>query len=438
MSFLSDLFEGNTSNLGNDLAPSSVFSDFGADAGKALSNPAVDIGLGATALFAAPFLAPELFGAAGGAGLFGAAEGGLGAAEAAGAAVPAGLGDFSYLDAIPGLAGGDVTIGTPAVAGGEVGAMGAIGPTGVPGAGGAFDGAGTAATMGGGGNLTVAGAGGAPGGSTLPNADWMSGITLDSPTTAYEGGAATPANPMTGGAFGSPSPAPGAPAGATPDWIAQNMPWLSTAAGAVKTVSPLLGVAGLGNALYQGYQSKQQMAKLNQQEATAAGEAAQQGEVARTAAAPLLNQGSTLMSYLTSGTLPKVFQDQVKGQIDAARASIIQGYATRGMSSDPRQNSSLAQDLNNLNLKQEELQTQLETMLADAGNKMVQTANSLLSSGLQATQLSAELPIQVAQLNVQLNASMSNAIANFAAAINGGRNLNAGNVGKGGGISLTP
>ena len=45
MSFLSDLFQGNFSNLGNDLAPSNIFSDFGTDASKAVSNPIVDAGL---------------------------------------------------------------------------------------------------------------------------------------------------------------------------------------------------------------------------------------------------------------------------------------------------------------------------------------------------------------------------------------------------------
>jgi hypothetical protein len=79
--------------------------------------------------------------------------------------------------------------------------------------------------------------------------------------------------------------------------------------------------------------------------------------------------------------------------------------------------------LANVDARAEALKGQLEQMLSTAGNQMVQTANSLLSSGIQATQLSAELPIQVAQLSASLNKQMSDALANFAAAMNGGRGI---------------
>jgi hypothetical protein len=68
-------------------------------------------------------------------------------------------------------------------------------------------------------------------------------------------------------------------------------------------------------------------------------------------------------------------------------------------------------------------------MLANAGNQMVQSANSLLASGISATQLASQIPIQMAKLDADLNAQMSNALSNFAAAMNGGRRVAGGGSG---------
>ena len=417
LSFLTDLFEGNTGNLGNDLfgSPTAILETLGAVAAPFAAFAAPEI-LGAAAI-------PDVGSAAAGLGAADLAAGGASLSAADAAALPAGLGDFSYLDAIPGLGGAPGAAGAGASS--ALGFAEDVAPAAQPSV---FSGAGSAFDMGGGGDLappTAAPAAPLPAWAQAPT----TGVPLapDTALTTPEFSTPSPANPMTGGQFGSPTPVPGAPAGATSGWDT-----------ALKLAGPVIGAGGLGYSIYEGQQQQKQQAALTAQEATNAAELAAAGQVAQTAATPLINQGTTLMNYLTTGTLPQVFQDQIKGQIAAARAQIIQGYASRGMSSDPNQNSSLNQDLNNLNLQQEALQAQLETMLSTAGNQMVQTANQLLASGLQATQLSAELPIQVSQLNIQLNTQMSNAISNFAAAINGGRNLNAGNVGKGGGITLTP
>ena len=160
---------------------------------------------------------------------------------------------------------------------------------------------------------------------------------------------------------------------------------------------------------------------MNKQEAANVTQAAQTAALANSTAAPLINQGQTLMSYLTTGTLPAQFQTQVDQTIASQKAGIIQGYASRGMSTNPQQNSQLQQDLAAVDNSRNTLMTQLESQLSTAGNQMVQTANSLLSQGLAATQLESEIPIQISKLNQQLNTAMMTSISNFAAAMNGGR-----------------
>jgi hypothetical protein len=108
-----------------------------------------------------------------------------------------------------------------------------------------------------------------------------------------------------------------------------------------------------------------------------------------------LSRGNTLISYLTTNTLPPQFRTQIQQNVAAAKAQIIQGYATRGMSTDPQQNSALAQDLANVDTQATSLQANLEQTLATAGTQLTQQANALLQSGMDATQLSSQIPILV-------------------------------------------
>ena len=202
---------------------------------------------------------------------------------------------------------------------------------------------------------------------------------------------------------------------------------LSTIGSGLKTAAPFVGAAGLGYSLYSGYEQKQALNQLNQQEAGAAASAQAIAAQETNAAQPLITQGTALTQYLTTNTLPPQYQSMVTQQVAAQKAAIIQGYASRGQNSNPEQNSALQQDLNNVDTQASTLQANLEQQLAQAGTQMVTTANQLLQSGASATQISAELPIQIAQLNASLNATTSTAISNFAAAMNGGAN-NRGNI----------
>ena len=190
----------------------------------------------------------------------------------------------------------------------------------------------------------------------------------------------------------------------------------------LKAAAPFVGAAGLAGSLYQGYEQKQAQTALTKQEAANATNAANIAAQAQSIAAPLINQGQTLTSYLSTGTLPAQFQTQVDQTIASQKAGIIQGYASRGMSTNPQQNSQLQQDLAAVENSRNTLMTQLESQLSTAGTNMINTANQMLAQGLAATQLESEIPIQISKLNEQLNKDMMSSISNFAAAMNGGAN----------------
>lgn len=184
-----------------------------------------------------------------------------------------------------------------------------------------------------------------------------------------------------------------------------------------------IGIAGLGYNLYQGYQQNQALKALTTQEQQQSQTAATNAAQANAAVQPELTQGETLQTYLTTGQLPPNIQSQVSQQVQAAKAQIIQGYGSRGMSTDPNQNSALAQDLANVDTQAQTLAGNLESQLATAGTQMVQTANSLLQTGINATNISAQIPIAMQNLNIQLAAATSSAIASFSSALNSGNQV---------------
>ena len=385
MSFLTDVFHGNFSNLGNDLNPSNIFSDAGSDLAK---SPLLDAGLLAGAgLLTAGLAAPALLGlgAAGFAADAGTA-GGLGAADAAGSLDALAAGSYGGADASALGFAGDVGAGTDTTLSGFLAS-----PTGAgTGASGGFD-------------LSTIGPGSAAASSAPGSLDSLSVGAYD---TGAAGGAGSPLNILSGTA----TPATGGTAGAQGGFLSNFTNSLSSAPGqigkALGNPATDIGLAGLGYSLYGGYQQKQALNALNSTEKQNATNALNTANIENTAAQPLLASGNTLMSYLTTGTLPPNFQAEVKQQVAAQRAAIIQGYASRGMSTNPQQNSGLAQDLANLDLQAQSLSANLESTLSTAGSQMVTTANQLLQSGLSATEFASELPIKVASLDSSLNAQI--------------------------------
>jgi hypothetical protein len=387
ISFLTDLFEGKTSNLGHDL--SNPLDDASADFSK---QPSWAKDLEIAAPLALGAVATGGFGLLGeGAGLS-SLFGGAGLAADSGSAIDlAGTGTDIFGDAgIAGQTAADTAAALPQ------GATLTAGTT--PDAfAGAFDaaGAGSGTTSGVGGGVIA----GTPGGDLATAAGGAGGGTsaLDTASTVGAGSAG-------GGAAGG---------GGTGI--------LSTIGSDIKAAAPFVGAAGVAGSLFEGYEQKQALNATNKQEAAATAQAASTAAIAQQTAAPLINQGQTLMTYLTSGTLPPQFQTQVDQTIASQKAGIIQGYASRGMSTNPQQNSQLQQDLAAVDNSRNTLMTQLESQLATAGQNMVNTANQMLATGVSATSLESQIPIQISKLNQQLNQSMMQSISNFAAAMNGGK-----------------
>jgi hypothetical protein len=384
VSFFSDLVEGKSGNLGHDLNPGNILSDAGTDFAK---QPAWAKGLE----IAAPLAIGAL--ATGGADLA-ALPGIFGAEGAADAGAAGGLGFAADVGADAGAGSLDAFLADPLAAGAGAGTAGAT--TALP-----------ADAL----ALTAPAGDVAAGGAAAGSGAWPAALDLGGGTAADVGGTAgAPLSLAAPAAGGSAAPAAGGSTGI-----------LSSIGAGLKTAAPFVGAAGLAGSLYEGYEQKQQINATNKTEQAAAAQAAQTQAIATQTAAPLINQGQTLMSYLTSGTLPPQFQTQVDQTIASQKAGIIQGYAARGMSTNPQQNSQLQQDLAAVDNSRNTLMTQLESQLATAGQNMVSTANQMLATGLSATQLEAQIPIQISKLNLELNQSMMQSISNFAAAMNGGK-----------------
>lgn len=118
-------------------------------------------------------------------------------------------------------------------------------------------------------------------------------------------------------------------------------------------------------------------------------------------------QGQQLMSYLQSGTLPPGLQTAIDNAKAASRARIIANHARNGQATDPSMNSALAQELNQLDL--------------NATALIAQKGQELLTTGMNATNMSTQLYSMLEGMNRQQSQQMGQAIANFAAALSGPR-----------------
>lgn len=126
-------------------------------------------------------------------------------------------------------------------------------------------------------------------------------------------------------------------------------------------------------------------------------------------------EASQLKSYLANGTLPPGLQASVDQSTAAAKARIISQYATRNQSTDPNQNSALAQELAGVD----------QTAVATAGQLAVQ----LYQQGLSETQMNQQIYAALLNADQAQAKQTQDALGGFAAAL--------GRLGpSGGGLSL--
>ena len=347
MSFFSDLFKGNFSNLGSDLAPSNIFSDTGSDFAK---QPAL-----------------------------------LKDAEIA---IPAAIAAFTLPEALPGLFSADAAAtGVTAAAdtGFDLSTIGA----GTTAAGTALTGADAAAAASTGLDLSALGLA-SDSTSAFATDPGLAAIQSAAPlgTTASAAGDATsalgslsvpgfadssvPIADVTNDAGGLGASALAGSGSSTPSFLSQ----LGTGALNSITKNPLPIAAAGGALAYDVLKGNPDTAaeKQLQQSATTL-----QGQ-----AAGLTATGTQLTSYLTTGPLPPGQQAQVPQAVAARKAQIIANAAAHGQNTNPTQNSGLAQDLAAADQEGLVIAGQLETQLASAGT-------TLINSGLNATGLSSEI-----------------------------------------------
>ncbi len=153
-------------------------------------------------------------------------------------------------------------------------------------------------------------------------------------------------------------------------------------------IGPLAAAGGLAYNLSQANRQLPNQAALQQQ------------------ANALTPQAQQFMSYLQNGTLPAGMQAAVDKAAAAQRARIISNHAAAGQSTDPTQNSALAQEL---------AQVDQNTLIAVA-----QGGEQLFSSGLSEAQLSSQIMNNLLQVEQKQTQAMGTAISNFATALSGG------------------
>lgn len=371
MSFLSDLFHGNTGNLANDLAPSNIFSDAGSD----FSNqPTWAKGL--------ELAAPLAIGAV-----------------ATGGADLAGL---------PALFGADAAAGGATAAADTGFDLATIGP-GVADAGTAVAGADAAS---GGLDLTALGLSADTGGSALAADPGIAAINAAAPASGQAIDTAGLSGLTPGDvSYFSPTGADAASYGAAPADSSSFLDKLVTGASNSITKNPL-GIAVAGGALaYDVAKGNPDSANVNALKTDAANLSGQAGA--------LTASGQQLTQYLQNGTLPPGQQAQVNQAVAAAKARIISNAAANGQNTNPSQNSALAQDLANADLEGLSLAGQFETQLAATGT-------TLINAGLNATGLSSQIYETLTKIDQANNTQLMQSIAAMAAALGGGTKIQIG------------
>lgn len=158
----------------------------------------------------------------------------------------------------------------------------------------------------------------------------------------------------------------------------------------------------------------------------------------------LNDKGAALQSYLSTGTLPPEYMSQVDTAISDAKTTAISNAAKNGQPTDPTRNTSLAQQLAQIDQQKPGMVSKLAETLFQSGTSLEQigtgantsaagsllgsgvntnnaSASSLLSGGQNAAGLSGQLYSTLTNLDTQQSKQTADAIAALAKAFNGGQ-----------------
>jgi hypothetical protein len=169
-----------------------------------------------------------------------------------------------------------------------------------------------------------------------------------------------------------------------------------------------LGVAGLGYNILEGQKQTANEKALSADAATATANSNN-----------LVAQGQALQQYLTSGTLPPQYQQQVDQAIQDAKTAAISNAAQQGLPTDPNKNTALAASLAAIDNQRPQMITQVASQLFTSGG-------SLISAGQQSAGLSGQLYQALVQNDTTQAGNIGKAIASLAAALNGKTQANIG------------
>jgi hypothetical protein len=166
-------------------------------------------------------------------------------------------------------------------------------------------------------------------------------------------------------------------------------------------VGTALGAAGLGYNIMAG-----QKQSANQKALTA------DAQKATANSDQMVASGEALQKYLTDGTLPPAYQQQVDNAINDAKTTAISNAAAQGQPTDPTKNTALAATLAKIDASRAGMQAQVAGQLFSSGS-------SLINSGQSAANLSGNLYQTLVQNDTAQAANTGKAIATLAAAMNG-------------------
>lgn len=169
-------------------------------------------------------------------------------------------------------------------------------------------------------------------------------------------------------------------------------------------------------------------------------------------------EGRVLQQYVQTGTLPAAYETQIQSGVQAAIQRLRSNYAQRGMPTDPEHNTTLAEEIRQIEARVPEMRMQMAQSLAGtgsnivtsgnqtiaggnallnngaitAGDSTINTGNSTITTGtnttnsttnpiIAATGLSSNVYNMLANIDQQRQQRTGAAIANFASALNGNR-----------------